>query len=99
MQELGLRSQIAKLCTCQDLDEVLSALLQNPIGTAALLAAKTRECVEVQYIKSRMYLSANSDERFGPAMDFDIASRAELLTLVSGLNDMTAVRLRTNTLV
>jgi hypothetical protein len=61
----------------QDPGEVLSALLQNTIDALASLDAKTREEVEVQYIKTLVYITASPGERFGPAKVFDIASRRQ----------------------
>jgi hypothetical protein len=76
-QELELTSRIGKLCAGQDPGEVLCALLQNTIDALASLDAKTREEVEVQYIKTLVYMSANPGERFGPAKVFDLASRRQ----------------------
>ena len=76
-QELDLSSQIGKICSGQDPGEVLSALLQNTIDTLDLLDSQTREEVEVQYIKTLVYVSADPGERFGPAKVIDIASRRQ----------------------
>ncbi len=78
-QELELTSRIGTLCAGQDPGKVLSALLQNTVDTLALLDAKTREEVEVQYIKTLVYMSASPGERFGPAKVFDLASRRAAL--------------------
>src|SRR5712691_1642677 len=81
-QELELTSRIGTLCAGQDPGKVLSALLQNTVDTLALLDAKTREEVEVQYIRTLVHMSASPGNRLAQQRSSTLRADGRLLALL-----------------